>query len=92
LGSTTAVLQAEQQTKNVQLTINIGAATGAPAVQLQASDDAGASWYSIGSPLTAVASSTVSSTIANVTAQQYRAIVTTAGTGVTAGYTLVRAF
>jgi len=92
LGSTTAVLQAEQQTKNVQLTINIGAATGAPAVQLQASDDAGATWYSIGSPLTAVASSTVSSTIANVTAQQYRAIVTTAGTGVTAGYTLVRAF
>ena len=92
LSSTTAVLNAEQETKNVMLTINIGAATGAPALQIQASDDAGATWYSIGSPLTAVASSTVSSTITNVTAQQYRAIVTTAGTGVTAGYVLVRAF
>ena len=92
LGSTTVSLNAEQQTRNVMLTINIGAATGAPALQLQASDDLGATWYSIGSPLTAVASSTVSSTIVNVTAQQFRAIVTTAGTGVTAGYTLIRAF
>lgn len=92
LGSTTAVLNSEQQTKNVQLVINIGAATIAPALQIQASDDTGATWYSIGAPLTAVASSTVSSTIANVTAQQHRAIVTTAGSAVTSGYVLVRAF
>ena len=92
LSSTTAALNAEQQTKNVMLTINIGAATTAPAVQIQASDDAGATWYLIGSPLTAIASSTVSTTVSNVTAQQFRAIVTTSGSAVTAGYTLVRSF
>jgi hypothetical protein len=92
LSSTTVNLIAEQGSKNVQLTINIGAATTAPAIQIQASDDAGASWYLIGSPLTAVASSSVSVTITNVTAQYYRAIVTTAGATVTAGYILVRSF
>jgi hypothetical protein len=93
LSSTTPNVIAEQGTKNVQLTINIGAVTTtAPALQIQASDDTGATWYSIGSPLTAVASSTVSATINNVTAQMYRAIVTTAGSGVTAGYVLLRAF
>ena len=92
LASTTAVLYAEQSTKNVMMTINIGAATGAPSIQIQASDDAGASWYSIGTALAAVASTTVSATVTNVTAQQYRCIVTSAGSGVTAGYVLLRSF
>lgn len=92
LSSFTASLIAEQQTKNITMTVNIGAATVAPALQIQASDDVGATWYNVGTPLTAVASSTVSLTVNNITAQQYRAIVTTAGTGVTAGYVMLRAF
>jgi hypothetical protein len=92
LNSTTPVLNAEQETKNIQLIINIGAATGAPTLQIQASDDQGGSWYAVGATLLAVASSTVSLTVNNVTAQQYRAIVTSAGSGVTPGYVLLRAF
>ena len=60
-------------------------ATTAPAVQLQISQDGGATYTNIGSPLTAVASSTVTSTVTNINAQFVRAIVTTAGVGVTAG-------
>ncbi len=92
LSSTTASLAAEQQSQNVMMTINIGAATTAPALQIQASDDFGSSWYNLGTPLTAVASSSVSITVANVNAQLYRAIVTTAGSAVTAGYVMLRAF
>lgn len=92
LASATVSLNAEINTKNVQLSINIGAATGAPILQIQASDDIGASWYNIGTPLTAVASSTVSLTVTGVTAALYRAAVSTAGSGATTGYTLLRAF
>jgi len=93
LSNTTAALFAQQLTKNVQLSINVGAiTTTAPALQLQVSDDGQTSWTSIGSPLTAVANSTVTVPINNVTAQFYRAIVTTAGVGVTAGYVMIRAF
>jgi hypothetical protein len=92
LSSTTASLVAEQQSKNIMMTINIGAATTAPALQIQGSDDLGASWYNIGSPLTAVASSSVSTTVTNTTAQLFRAIVTTAGSAVTAGYVMLRSF
>jgi hypothetical protein len=77
---------------NAQLVIAIGAVTVAPALQLQGSDDAGASWYSLGAPLTAVASSTVQVTVPSVSSQLLRAIVTTAGTGVTSNYVLVKAF
>jgi hypothetical protein len=92
LSSNTVNLISEQGTRNIQLTINIGAVTTAPVLQIMASDDAGATWYNVGSTLTSVASSTVSLTVNNVTAQFYRATVTTAGTGVTAGYVLLRAF
>ena len=50
------------------------------------------SWTNIGTPLIAVASSTVTSVIVTVQAQLVRAIVTTAGVGVTAGYVLVKGF
>jgi len=79
--------------RNVQLMINVGAiTTTAPALQLQGSDDNGASWYNIGSPLTAVASSTVQATVTNVHTGLLRAIVSTAGVGVTAGYVLLKGF
>jgi hypothetical protein len=91
--SSTVNLIAEQGTKNVQMTVNIGAASpSTPAVQIQASDDAGSSWYLIGTPLTTVASSSVSITVNNVTAQLFRVVVTTAASGATLGYVLVRAF
>jgi len=92
MGSTTASLNAFQLTKNIMMTINIGAATTAPALQIQGTDDFGASWYNVGTPLTSVASSTVSVTVASITAQLFRAIVTTPGVGVTAGYVMLRAF
>ena len=79
-------------THNLQLEINIGAATTPPAVQLQCSDDAGATYYKVGSPLTAVASSTVSSTISTISCQLLQAVVTTAGSAVTPGYVLIRGF
>lgn len=78
--------------RNAQLIINIGAATTPPALQLEASDDGGLSWYALGSPLTAVASSTVQLTVNNVNAQQIRARVSTAGVAVTAGYVLIKGF
>jgi hypothetical protein len=94
LNSNTVNLVVEQGTRNLQMTINIGAVTTtAPVLQVMASDDAGASWYAIpGTSLTTVASSTVSLTINGVTAQLFRATVTTAGVGVTAGYVLLRAY
>jgi hypothetical protein len=91
LSSTTPTLLL-QNSKNIQLVINIGAATTPPALQLQGSDDNGVTWYSLGTPLTAVASSTVQAIVTNVTPHQVRAIVTTAGVAVTAGYVLVRSF
>jgi hypothetical protein len=74
-----------------QLVINVGAiTTTAPALQLQGSDDNGATWYAIGTPLTAVASSTVQLTVSPTSSQMTRAIVTTAGVGVTTGYIAIK--
>lgn len=45
---------------DLHLVVNIGAATTPPpALQLQVSEDNGATWVSAGSPVTAVASGTV---------------------------------
>lgn len=81
-----------QGCSNVQLVVNIGAATTAPVLQLQGSDDNGATWYAVGSTLTAVANSTVELTVPNVYTSMLRAVVTSAGSGVTPGYVLLRAF
>jgi len=91
--SVTASLNA-QGCMNVQIVVNVGAiTTTAPQLQLEGSEDNGTTWYSIGSPLTAVASSTVSSTISTPTnAQLLRARVQVAGVGVTAGYVLIKGF
>ena len=55
------------------------------------SDDNGATWYLVGTPLTAVANSTVQITVVDINSQLTRAIVTTAGVGVTAGYVTIKA-
>jgi hypothetical protein len=90
--SSTTVNLVSDGCRNVQLTVAIGATTIAPILQIQGSDDAGATWYSVGSTLTSVASSTVSLTVPNINAQFLRVIVQTAGTGTTANYVLLRAW
>ncbi len=91
LNSTTASLDV-RQCRNVQLVVNLGAATSAPSFQIEGSDDEGASWYAIGSPLAGVANASVRATVNNVAAALVRARVSTAGTGVTLGYALLKGF
>jgi hypothetical protein len=92
LNSTTPSLDTRDCGNRAQLVVNVGAiTTTAPAIQLEGSDDNGASWYSIGAPLTAVASSTVQLTITDINAALMRARVSTAGVGVTAGYVMIKA-
>ena len=82
-----------QQCRSVQMVVNMGAiTTTAPALQLEGSDDNGTTWYALGSPLTAVASSTVQVTVANVQAGLIRARVSTGGVGATAGHTTLKGF
>lgn len=76
---------------NVQLVVNMGAiTTTAPAFQIEGSED-GANWYPIGTPLTAVANSTVEVTV-NKSATFARARVSTAGSGATLGYVALKAW
>lgn len=91
LNSTTASINTQNGT-TAQLSINIGATTIAPILQLQGSDDGGTTWYNIGATLTAVASSTVQLTVPDINSALMRALVQTAGTGTTAGYVLIKAF
>jgi len=91
LNSATPALNA-QNCRNVQLVVNLGAATTPPAFQLEGSDDNGATWYSIGSPLATAANATVQLTVVDIQAGLVRARVSTAGAGVTLGYALVKAF
>ncbi len=93
LNSTTPVLLTRDCGNTTQLVINVGAiTTTAPQLQIEGSDDYGATWYAIGSPLTAVASSTVQVTsTSNINSGAIRARVSTAGVGVTAGYVMLKA-
>ena len=92
LNATTASLVA-QGARAVQLVLNMGAiTTTAPQFQLEGSDDTGTTWYALGAPLVGVASSTVQVTVANVQTQMLRARVSTAGSGATLGYALLKAF
>ena len=76
---------------NVQLVVNMGAiTTTAPAFQIEGSED-GTNFYAIGTPLTAVASSTVEVTV-NKSATFVRARVSTAGVGSTLGYVSLKAW
>ena len=91
LNSTTPSLDTRDCGNRNQLVINVGAiTTTAPAIQLEGSDDNGASWYNIGSPLTAVASSTVQLTVPDINAALTRGRISTAGVGVTAGYVMIK--
>ena len=92
LNSTTPNLDSRDAGNRIQLVVNIGAVTTtAPVLQLEGSEDNGASWYAIGTPLTAVASSTVQSAVNDCNAALLRARVSTAGVGVTPGYVMIKA-
>jgi hypothetical protein len=92
LNSTTPSLDTRDAGNRAQLVVNVGAiTTTAPALQMEGSDDNGASWYAIGTPLTAVASSTVQLTVVDINAALMRVRVSTAGSGVTAGYVMIKA-
>ena len=90
LNSTTPALRV-QNSKNLFLEISIGAATTPPTIQLQGSSD-NVNWYDIGLSLNAVASSTVTTTIQQINANFIRARVSSAGSGVTSNYVLLRGF
>lgn len=92
LNSTTSSLNVQNSTSQ-QLVVNVGAITTlAPIIQLEGSDDNGSTWYSLGTALTAVASSTVSLKVNDNNSQLIRARISTAGVGVTAGYVLLKGF
>ena len=92
LNSTTTSLNV-QGSRNLQLVINIGTASTPPQLQLEGSEDNGTTWYAIGSPLVAVASSTVQFTLSTmINTQLVRARVSTIGVTVVAGYVLLKGF
>jgi hypothetical protein len=92
LNSVTPILLTRDCGNSAQLIINVGAiATTAPQIQMEGSDDFATTWYAIGTPLTAVANSTVQVTVTNINAGAMRARVSTAGVGVTAGYVMIKA-
>ena len=77
---------------NVQLVLNMGAiTTTAPAFQIEGSED-GVNFYPVGTPLTAVASSTVQYTLQATSCTFVRARVSTAGVGATLGYVSLKAW
>jgi hypothetical protein len=91
LSSTTPSINV-QNCDNFQLVISLGAATTGPTVQLQGSDDNGATWYLLGTPLLGVANSSVQTTVTLNHSQLLRAIVTIVGVAVTPNYVLLKGF
>jgi hypothetical protein len=90
--SVTPVLLTRDCGNSTQLVVNMGAiTTTAPQFQLEGSDDFGATWYAIGAPLTGVASSTVQQTVNSINAAAIRVRVSTAGSGATLGYVMMKA-
>ena len=90
LNSTTPILFSGAA-NNIQLVINLGTATTPPAIQIEGSEDS-VNFYTIGAPLTGVASSTVQTTISGLSATFVRAKVTTVGATVVAGYVSLKAW
>jgi hypothetical protein len=76
---------------NVQLTVSLGSTTTAPVMTIQGSED-NVNWYSLGSNLTTVGSSTTQLTLNNISPQFVRVLVQTAGSLVTLNYLQLKAF
>jgi len=82
-----------QSCRNAQLVASFSTiTTTAPQFQIEGSDDGGSNWYALGSPLTAVASSTVQLTVTNVHTNLLRARVSTTGSGATLNYLVLKGF
>lgn len=90
LNSTTASVLVDGAS-NVSVTLQLGAATTPPVIQIEGSDN-NSSWYSIGNTLNGVASSSVSYTINGVAPAFIRARVSTAGVSSTLDNILIKAF
>lgn len=73
-----------------QVTTNLGAATTAPVLQMQGSED-GTNWYAIGGTFTPTASTTTIQIVKDFAPKFARVIVATAGATVTPGYISVKA-
>lgn len=73
-----------------QVTTNLGAATTAPVLQLQGSED-GTNWYAIGGTFTPTASTTTLQIVKDFLPKFARVIVATAGATVTPGYISLKA-
>jgi hypothetical protein len=73
-----------------QIVTNLGAATTAPVLQLQGSED-GTNWYALGATFTPVANSTIVNVVKDFVPKFARVIVATAGTAVTPGYISLKA-
>ena len=91
LNATTPILDV-QNAKNLQIVINMGAATTAPTFRMEGSYDNGVTWLAI-QTLVGEANATVeSTTVTVVNAQLVRAKVTTVGASATLGYVLIKGF
>lgn len=73
-----------------QVVTALGAATTAPVLQLQGSED-GTNWYAMGATFTPTANSTIVTVVKDFVPKFARVIVATAGSAVTAGYISLKA-
>jgi len=91
ISSTTSALYTKGA-KSVQMVVRMGAiTTTAPQFTIQGTLD-GTNWYTLGSALTSVASSTVQLTVNNINADRARINTSTAGNGATLGEIVLRTF
>ena len=91
ISSTTSALYTKGA-KSVQMVVRMDAiTTTAPQFTLQGTLD-GTNWYTLGSALTSVASSTVQLTVNNINADRVRINTSTAGSGATLGEIVLRTF
>lgn len=89
LNAATASVNSENANK-VTLVVNMGAiTTTAPQFQIEGSED-NVNWVALGSPLTAVASSTVALSTDSLGMKFIRVRVSTAGVGSTLGYVAIK--
>lgn len=79
-------------TSKLRVSIFVTSAGTAPAVQLQGSDDNGVSWFDLGTSITAVAATTVTSAEIQASVTNVRAVVKTAGATVVGGLVNIRAY
>lgn len=92
LNAVTASLNVSQ-CRSVEVVVNAATiTTTAPAIQLEGSHDNGGTWFALGSPLTAVASSTVRTTVLDTNVGLIRGRVSTAGVSATLGYVMLRGY